>query len=102
MIKVPILQLIVICFKFKLKCLYSTTRVNLLGLANEEKIANLEHKVGGVYQKFQELNGTVDNLSRECEILKQRMVEKIKKITEKARNKLMEHCTSNFFRKTKL
>jgi hypothetical protein len=49
----------------------------LLGLANEEKIANLEHKVGGVYQKFQELNGTVDNLSRECEILKQRMVEKI-------------------------
>jgi archaellum component FlaC len=67
---------------------------------NGEKIGNLEDKVGGVYQKFKELNGTVDNLSRECLSLKQRMVEEIPKITEKARNKLMEHCTSNYHKKS--
>jgi hypothetical protein len=62
----------------------------------------LEDKVEGVNKMFEELDGKIENLSRECLYLKQRLMEEIPEITEKARKKLMVHCTSNFYRKSKL
>ncbi|XP_046456165.1 uncharacterized protein LOC124203536 [Daphnia pulex] len=52
-------------------------------LLNAEKIENLEHKVEGVNQMFEELDGKIDSLSRECLSSKQQLMEEIQKITEK-------------------
>jgi hypothetical protein len=88
-----------------LKMYELSNTINLFsGLLHGEKIGNLEDKVEGVNKMFEELDGKIDNLSRECLYLKQRLMEEeeIPEITEKARKKLMVHCTSNFYRKSKL
>jgi hypothetical protein len=68
--------------------MYVLSNTNLFsGLLNAEKIENLEHKVEGVNQMFEELDGKIDSLSRECLSSKQQLMEEIPKITEKARKK---------------
>lgn len=89
------------CYLLKMYVLSNT--INLFsGLLNAEKIETLEHKVEGVNQMFEELDGKIDSLSRECLSSKQKLMEEITKITEKARKKLIVHFTSNFYRKSKL